>query len=257
MNLITRECQDCPDLQELLSDIDCTILDLSKNKYNSVIYGVENCFNSSLYHALIAYKRIITGRLYNSKYPCSQYTSNELLSKVRLLAYKTGCTRCPECEEVITTTTTLPPPPGGDCMTYLVEPKNAYQINAPVPHPYSYIDCSGGLVTGVLTQYQVLNVCAIQNTIVINPNIFTVTQYATGCSIVPEDCICTLLFNVETDPGVTPYEFSYEDCNGNTFTDVPLLQQNSVNICVRRSTLVTNFAYTLSNTTGTCIEDCP
>jgi len=255
MNPITRECQDCPDLQELLSDIDCTLLDLSKNKYNSIIYGIDNCCDDGLFQMLLNYKRILTARTYNVHYPCYLYSSNELLSRVRLLTYKTDCSRCPECEEIIETTTTLPPPTA-NCATYLVEPTLAAQTGLPDFYPYSYINCEGGLVTGILTQYQVLNICAIQYSITIDTSIFTVTEYDTSCNIVPEDCVCGLLTNEETDPGVDPYLFSYTDCASNVFTDITLTQQNSLDICVRRSTLDANFAYSLTNN-GACIDDCP
>ncbi len=256
MNPITRECQDCQDLEKVLSDIDCTLLDLVQSHYNALVYGTKDCCNESLYQSLLNYRRIVEARTYNPNYPCSVYSSNEILGKARLLSYKTDCSRCPECEELGTTTTTLPPPPGGICVTYLVAPTPLSQTGLPTPYPYSYIDCSGGLVTGVLTQYQVLNICAIRNSITINPLIFSVTEYAEDCSIEPEDCICATLTNEETDPGVAPYAFSYTDCADNTFTDVPLLEQAFTDICVRRSTLVTNFAYSLLNN-GACIDDCP
>lgn len=256
MNPITRECQDCQDLQEVLSNIDCTLLDITKNKYNSIVYGVEECCSSHLHLSLLNYRRIVEARTYNPHYPCYLYSSNEILSKVRLLTYKTNCSRCPECEEVITTTTTLPTP-GVPCTTYLIAPNPLTEIDPPESYPYSYIDCEGGLVTGILTQYQVLNICAMQGSVSINPVIFSVTEYNDEeCDIEPEDCICAVITNEETDPGVVPYEFSYEDCNGNTFTDIALDYQDSMNICVRRSTLEANFAYSLLNN-GACIEDCP
>jgi len=255
MNPITRECQDCPDLQELLSDIDCTLLDLVKNKYNSVIYGIQECCDDELYNQLVNYKRIITARTYNPHYPCSEYSSNELLSKVRLLAYKKNCSRCPECEEVFTTTTTTSMPPG-DCHSYLVTPTPLSQTGAPTGYPYSYLDCDGNIIVGELTQYQVLNICAIENSIVINTSIFVITDYDDECNIVPEDCICALITNEEEESGVAPYVFSYTDCADNVFTDISLIEQASMNICVRRSTLITNFAYSLQNN-GACVEDCP
>jgi hypothetical protein len=255
MNPITRECQDCPDLQEVLSDIDCTIVDLSKNKYNSVAYGIEDCFNENLYKALVHYKQIITARLYNPHYPCYEFSSNELLAKARLLAYKTDCSRCPECEEVIETTTTTTFPPS-TCHSSLVEPGPLAGVGLPVLYPYSYLNCAGGVVNGVLTQYQVLNICALENSISINPLIFVITDYSEGCEVVPETCVCATLKNEETDPGVAPYEFSYEDCGSGVFVDIPLLEQASVDICVKRSTLVANFAYSLINN-GACVENCP
>lgn len=254
MNIIAKECEDCLDLQTVYADLQCTLLDLTKNKYNSLVFGVKTPFSQEKYSLILAYMRIINARLYKCSYPCSTYSNNEILSRARLLVYKTDCSRCPECEEITTTTTTSYTPP--ECFTYLVEPYLEQQTGAPVEYPYSYVDCDGNAVIGMLTQYQVLNICALENSISVNPTIFSVTEYATGCNIVPEDCVCGLITNEETDPGVVPYVFSYDDCNGNTFTDVSLEEQDFMDICVRRSTLVTNFKYSLVNN-GACIEDCP
>lgn len=179
MNPITRECQDCPDLQKVLADIDCTLLDLSLSKYNSVIYGVDSCCSKDLYRTLVNYKRIITARLYNPHYPCSQFTSNELLSKIRLLTNKTNCSRCPECEEVLTTTTTTVFPPG-ECVTYFVS--SQFIDILPIEYPYSYLDCEGIMHTGTMQCFETLNICATKDSVVIN-TIFDIVQYSTGCNI--------------------------------------------------------------------------
>jgi len=255
MNPITRECQDCPNLQELLSDIDCTILNLSQSKYNSIVYGVAGCCNPTLLQTLLAYKRIITARTYNPHYPCSLYTSNELLSKARLLAYKTNCSRCPECEEVITPSTTLPPPPGGECYSYLVYPGPQTQTE-PIQYPYSYINCEGALVTGTINQYQTLNICAIRYSIVINPILFIISEYAPGCGPVPEPCLCVEITNEEEDQGVVPYVFSYSDCDDNDYEDVELDYGDSMFICLKRSTITTNFKFSLV-LGDECTHECP
>ena len=138
-----------------------------------------------------------------------------------------------------------------------VVPTPIAQTGLPVLYPYSYIDCDGNLVTGTLTQYQVLNLCAINGSMTVNPVIFSITIYNNEeCEIVPEACICALITNEETETGVVPYKFSYVDCANNIFTDIALDYQDSMNICVRRSTLITNFAYSLTNN-GACVEDCP
>lgn len=250
---ITRECDDCPDLQDVLKDIDCTLLDLSKNFHSSIIYGVETFFDQALYTRLLRWKRIITGRIYNCHYPCSLYSPNELLTIPRLLSYKKECSRCPECEEIVTTTTTTTfPPSPASCVTYFVYAE--LQTGTSIQYPYSYIDCEGGLVTGTISQYQALNICAIESSLSINLDIFTVLQYV-GCFIVPEACKCTLLFNEETDEGVVPYVFSYSDCADNEFTNIPLDFQEGTYICVKPSTLVTNFSFTLTGT-DPCTDEC-
>lgn len=248
MNPITRECQDCPDLQELLADIDCTILDLVNSKYNSVIYGVEGCCNPRLLKSLVHYKEIITARTYNPNYPCGVFSNNELLSKVRLLAYKTNCSKCPECEEIITTTTTQ----ANTCYSYLVniaEPTGMSEL-----YPYSYVNCSGNVISGSISQYQALNICALRNTISINP-IFTIQEYAEGCEIVPETCSCSEITNEETDPGTVPYVFSYSDCDDNVYTDVSLTKGMSTFICVKPSTLTTNFNFSMV-IGEECVDSC-
>jgi len=253
MNPITRECQDCPDLQELLSDIDCTLLDLTQNKYNSIVYGIENCFDENLYQTLAHYKSIITKRLYNSHYPCYEYSSNELLSKARLLTYKTNCSRCPECEEIINTTTTLPPPPGGECVTVLVRLIDTSVTSG--TYAYTYINCEGDIIVGNLAYNSFLNICIVRGSFVISP-IFEIVEYDNSCNLLPGGtCVCATLTNMETDTGVVPYKFSYQDCDGGTFTDVPLDFGEQVNICVNPNTLVVNFAKKLeyfSPCTDTC-----
>lgn len=252
MNPITRECQDCADLQKVLSDVDCTILDLSQNKYNSVTYGVKECCNETLFQALSRYKRIITGRLYNPDYPCGEYSSNEILSKARLLTYKTNCSRCPECEEISTTTTTLPPPPGGQCVTILVR---ILDTEAGGEYPYSYLDCQGDLQTGSLHVNDYLNICVIQGSFVID-SAFYILEYAEDCDIIPGGtCICATLHNTETDQGVVPYKYSYHDCDGGVFTDIPLDFGESVDICVNPNTLITNFAHKLTYH-APCVDAC-
>lgn len=175
MNIRTKECEDCNDLQKVLSYIDCTILDIVLKRYNKLIYGTKDCCNDELYNSLVKYKEVITNRLYNCSYPCVPFSSNEILSKARLLAYKTDCSRCPECEEII--------------------------------------------------------------------------NFPTG------NCLCATLTNTETIEGVIPYRFSYSDCNGQDFVDIPLALQQSTSICVNPDTLVTNFSHTLI-TYSPCIGDC-
>jgi len=255
MNIITKECEDCSNLQEVLSYIECTLLDLAKKKYSSLAYGVKTCFSQELFNDLSYWKRIVEARIYNCSYPCSEFSSNDILAKARILAYNIDCSRCPECEEVIVpTTTTTFPPDESRCVSYLVE--GIEPTGDSVQYPYSYINCSGNFISGSISQYQGLNICAIENSVFINTSVFSITQYADECSIVPEACICVLLTNEETEEGVAPYKFSYEDCADNIFTDIPLDFQESTNICVRPSTFFNNFAFSMINN-GPCIEDCP
>ncbi len=203
MNIITRECDDCSSLQQILEDIDCTILDLITHKYNQLIYGVDIYCKEALYDALIVYKRILTARLYNCVYPCSPYNTNEILSKARLLVYKTNCSRCPECEEIIIpSTTTTFPPDEGRCVTYLLN------FVGDATYPYSYIDCEGSIQTGSLNSGEFLNICAIQYSIVISPNV-TIIQTANDCSLT--SCYSYLLTNIR-ESGAASY--NYTTCDG-------------------------------------------
>lgn len=175
MNPITRECQDCPDLQELLADIECTILDLVNNKYNSVIYGVKGCCNTKLLKSLIHYKEIITARTYNPNYPCGVFSNNELLSKARLLAYKTNCSKCPECEEIFTTTTTLPTVT--TCVTYLIQ-----QVGGEFSPSilFNYISCEGVISQGSIGGGQPeQEICALRGSLTLSPTLYT--EIAIGC----------------------------------------------------------------------------
>lgn len=248
---ITRECDDCPDLQHVLKDIDCTLLDLSKNFHASIIYGVETFFDQVLYTRLLHWKRIITGRLYNCNYPCSLYTPNELLTIPRLLSYKTDCSRCPECEEIITTTTTTQfPPPISNCVTVMVLPFAGIDTD----YPYSYIDCEGALQTGLMGADDILNVCMIEHSLSIDPR-FIVSQYADDCNVIDFGCICALLTNTEESEGVVPYIYSYEDCNGGVFTDISIPFGTFVYLCHSPMSLVTNFRHTIEYFSP-CSDEC-
>lgn len=242
MNPITKECEDCADLKEVLSFLECTILDQSKEFYHGTIYGTKNCYSSSLYNLLLRWKRIISSRLYNPSYPCSEFCSNDLLTKARLISYITDCSRCPECEEVITTTTTTTSIVNGRCVTVLVLPFPGIGITL---YPYSYIDCEGIVQTGTLGEGDSLNVCMVEFSLVIDPR-FIISQYADDCDIIVGGCVSTTLTNLETDAGVSPYAFSYSNCGGGDFSDIPLDFGDSVIICLNPTTLVTNFRYSLT-----------
>jgi hypothetical protein len=69
------------------------------------------------------------------------------------------------------------------------------------------------------------------------------------------NCLCSTLTNTETIEGIIPYKFSYSDCNGQDFVDVPLPLQQSVDICINPATLVVNFSYTLI-THSPCTDGC-
>ena len=90
-------CTYCSDLNKVLSQIDCTLRNMIKNKYNVLSYNVTLSFNDRMYRDLIRYKRIITNRLFNPTYPSKLASVDVILTKASLLIDKNKCSVCPEC----------------------------------------------------------------------------------------------------------------------------------------------------------------
>lgn len=111
-----EECQSCSSFDSLLKSIDCTILDMSKNKYYSLIYNSELYFDESLFKQLLRYKRILNNRIVKPKYGNPKVDAQDLIGYVKRLIYKENCSLCQDCfPELSTTTTTLQP---GSTTTY-------------------------------------------------------------------------------------------------------------------------------------------
>lgn len=94
LNPIIKECNNCCDLQKVYDNIQCTLLDLIKKEYYSLIYGTKFCADNQLYKDLVHYKNIIYKKMFNYSYPCSSFDAQDILAKATILAYKTDCSRC-------------------------------------------------------------------------------------------------------------------------------------------------------------------
>jgi len=100
-------CTTCGSLEELLSDIDCTIIYNASKKYNSIAYNLGICLNSRLLRDLLRYKRILNNRLYDATYPCSSIPVNKIINQASFIVREEDCSRCKECDiEVLESTTT-------------------------------------------------------------------------------------------------------------------------------------------------------
>lgn len=100
------ECSYCNSLEQLYKRLECSILDLSINKYNSYAYNVDSYFDQTLMNDLIRYKRIINSRMYNSAYPCCTINLDDIITKAALIAYVSDCNDCEDCFPTIPTSTT-------------------------------------------------------------------------------------------------------------------------------------------------------
>lgn len=108
-------CTNCGSLEKLLSSIECTLVQLMREKLNSLKYNIDYCFDTYRYKALLRYKRIIKMRLRNPSYPASDIKLNQILTIVTLLVDDKECSKCVECDittlkpKVSTPTTTIAP----------------------------------------------------------------------------------------------------------------------------------------------------
>lgn len=106
------QCQDCISLKTLIERIDCSLSNLSKNKLNNIAYNAELCYSVAQSNQLSHLKRIVTKRIFNSNYPCSSVSAQDIIAKVSQNLYGDWeCTKCVNCDpmdnfEDTTTTST-------------------------------------------------------------------------------------------------------------------------------------------------------
>ena len=94
----TQGCSNCGSLREVYDSIECTIVDLIKRKFTNLHYNTSLSFNQGLYNDLVRYKRVVGNRLYNPSYPCSSIDYQDIITQVKLRAYKNGeCSQCTTC----------------------------------------------------------------------------------------------------------------------------------------------------------------
>lgn len=84
----TKDCSTCSTLKCLLPLIDKKLEKLIKNKWNTDSYAASLYFDDNVYSILLRYKRIISKRIFNPKYPSGEFDSQDLISKVKLYINK-------------------------------------------------------------------------------------------------------------------------------------------------------------------------
>ena len=101
------KCNNCDALKTAYNRVECTILDLMRNKFTNITYNTTQFFCQELLNRLIRYKRVINSRLFNPKYPCSLIETQDIITLVVTHAYADPeCSLCPPCFPGGTTTTT-------------------------------------------------------------------------------------------------------------------------------------------------------
>lgn len=181
-------CTTCGTLEELLSDIDCTIIYNATKKYNSIVYNLEACLNSRLLRDLLRYKRILNNRLYDATYPCSSIAVDKIITQASLIVREEDCSRCKECDiEVLpsttstTTTTTTSTTTSTTTTSYPVY-CSRYRVTGNPEAPFdadynlTYLPCGGDRpnpVTIVINSQETIDLCCVPDTISVD-NYFTV-----------------------------------------------------------------------------------
>lgn len=104
-----KQCTDCSTMESMYNKVDCSIYQLMRSKWLSIVYGTENDFDSAQYKTLLRLKRILNNRIYNLTYPSECYTSQDIIALAGKELYKANS--CPQCycedfSNFITTTTT-------------------------------------------------------------------------------------------------------------------------------------------------------
>ncbi len=80
-------CPECTDIIGLIAEIDCMITEISKGIYNNIVYALNSTCKVGVMSDLLHYRRILEHRYCNSEY-ASEFTTEQITSKVKLLIYK-------------------------------------------------------------------------------------------------------------------------------------------------------------------------
>lgn len=80
-------CDDCSNIINLIDDINCKIVDISKDSYTNIIYGFGKSIPFTLMSDLLHYRRILEYKAVNSDY-VKDFSVQEISSKVRILIGK-------------------------------------------------------------------------------------------------------------------------------------------------------------------------
>lgn len=88
------QCPECQNILYMLTKIDCRLAELGNSLYNNITYMLNKPVRASDMSELIAYKRILTYKLYNPNY-VSSYSTRQIGTRVLYLA--AGCySKCNE-----------------------------------------------------------------------------------------------------------------------------------------------------------------
>lgn len=82
-------CDDCSNIEGLIEDINCKIVDLSNVAYNNIIYGFGKSTRFTLMYDLLNYRRILQYKAVNSDY-LKNVSVGDISNKVRLLIGKSS-----------------------------------------------------------------------------------------------------------------------------------------------------------------------
>jgi hypothetical protein len=109
------QCNNCDALKKAYNKVECTILDLIRNRFSNISYNTTLYYNRALMSRLVRYRRVIYNRLYNPHYPCKAIETQDIIKLAITHAYMgPDCSFCPQCfpamEPTTTTTTTTQPP---------------------------------------------------------------------------------------------------------------------------------------------------
>ena len=105
-----KECRNCDSLKELRKLVDCSLMNLAKNKLINENYNVETFYSSEQATALAHYKRILTRKLYNSTY-LQDIENQDIVFQVNKILFG-KCPVCIDCnipdEDTTSSTTVIP-----------------------------------------------------------------------------------------------------------------------------------------------------
>ena len=87
LNQITN-CSTCNTLSCILNEIDCKIEQSISNNWKNKSFSVNLPFDDNNYKKLLWYKRIVSRRLSNCNYPCEKISTQDIISKIKILINK-------------------------------------------------------------------------------------------------------------------------------------------------------------------------
>jgi hypothetical protein len=80
-------CTECTNINSLINEIDCKVVELSNVLYNNVVFMLNKSFSITTMSDLLNYRRILTYKVCNPDY-AGHYTVNMIASKIKILKFK-------------------------------------------------------------------------------------------------------------------------------------------------------------------------